>query len=52
MPTRRIITAHDDEERSVVIVDEKVDDITIALAPGLVFAPLWCRARLCPAALL
>lgn len=41
MPTRRVITAHDADHRSVVALDDEVDDITIALAPGMAFTPLW-----------
>lgn len=41
MPTRRIVTARDPDGRSVIATDAEVEDVTISLAPGMVFTPVW-----------
>jgi mannose-6-phosphate isomerase-like protein (cupin superfamily) len=41
MPTRRIVTAHDPDGRSIIATDSEVEDVTISLATGMVFTLLF-----------
>ena len=41
MQVRRVVTGHDARGRAVVASDDRVEPITVSLAPGSEFIPLW-----------
>ena len=43
MDTRRVVTGHDANGKSVFVSDGTVDPVTLALLPGAAFHQLWAR---------
>jgi len=41
MNVRQVVTGHDDRGKAVVVNDHQVEPITVSLAPGAGFIPLW-----------
>jgi mannose-6-phosphate isomerase-like protein (cupin superfamily) len=41
MKRRRVVTGQREDGKSVIVVDERVDPLTVMLAPGAEFFPMW-----------
>jgi mannose-6-phosphate isomerase-like protein (cupin superfamily) len=41
MNVRRVVTGHDERGKAIVASDQRVEPVTVSLAPGSEFIPLW-----------